>query len=178
MRPTFVALAAAGVALWVVWRQSAPASVAVVAEGGAVAETLVDVLRKWLSRQGPYPGAPAGHGNVQPATSMDGRYHRYAGAPVIWAAPTAGRGPRQKSSAPGARVLLPGPFPPGSAVPQSATHPESPFLPQDLELAAPLAANRWYFGLSAADPTIAAAAGSGGMIDVQRVDLGRILREA
>lgn len=96
----------------------------------------------------------------------------------VWSAPKAGEGPEQKPSWPGGRLPNPGPFPPASgnlAYVQSAVRSESPYLPNDLALITPLAANTFFYNLSAVDPYVALAAGSGGYIDVQRVDPAKAL---
>lgn len=93
-----------------------------------------------------------------------------------WSNQPAARGSQvAMPSSPGGKAARPGPAAPGMPTPQSAVESSSPWLPATMQLAAPLAANRWYFGLSAVDPAIAVAAGSGGIIDVKRVEWGTVV---
>lgn len=114
-----------------------------------------------------------GRGTVTP-TTMTGFTEKFPGSPVPWLAPNAGV--TQLVTLPGDPAGVAGflqPVVPGQPTPQSAVSPDNPLLP-DAELPAPLAANAWYGGLSLAFPYIGLSPGSGGIIDVRRVDMDKI----
>lgn len=168
----FLILGALGVA--VIRRASAPAPVApdVVsqAELDWIPEPQQDAAYWALVSGGsPSPAGSRGAGVVTPAVKMIPHVSSlFPGNTSAWDAPNAGTGLfRVPSFAPPGATITPGPVPPAQPTPQSAVEPSSPWLPDDLRLVAPLAANPWFFELSAADPFAAVA--SGGFIDVEAV---------
>jgi hypothetical protein len=180
-----MALAIAGGLAWLSWRQLQAVG-GTIGGGGILAASDVFLpsagawRAHWAGLAGGSPsmdlGADAAAG-VQPTVvymaGPPGR--RLPASPHIWTAPARGTGPGLVPSDPGGRPVLPGPLPPGSPTPQSAVESSSPFLPADLSFLMPLAANRWYFGLSAVDPRLSVAAGSGGMVDVKRIPITAVL---
>jgi hypothetical protein len=125
----------------------------------------------WALVSGGPPSAAGsrGAGEVTPTVKMIPRISSlFPGERFAWDAPNAGTGLfRVPSFAPPGATITPGPVPPAQPTPQSAVEPSSPWLPDDLRLVAPLAANPWFFELSASDPFAAVA--SGGFIDVEAV---------
>lgn len=129
----------------------------------------------WAIQSGGNPSIPGqtnARGIVTPATAAlwsrpGGNFGGNAG---VWKAPNAGvTAVSMQPLAPRGMITRLGPVPPGAPTPQSAVQSSSPWLPTDLRLVAPLAANPWYYELSRSNPFIALAAGSGGYIDVARM---------
>lgn len=118
----------------------------------------------------PSPAGSTGAGETTPAIKIIDRVSAlFRGELGAWGAPNAGEGAYQvpSFSPPGATVL-PGPVPPGQPTPQSATDSSSPWVPNDLTLAYPLAANPWFFELSEKAPGSSIAL-KNGFIDVEHV---------
>jgi hypothetical protein len=123
--------------------------------------------RYWALQAGGPPSdrGSNGTGIVTPATILIPGVSRVFGGTRAYAPPQPNQGSGAPPSPGGAR-LIPGPFPPGAAQPQSPVSPTSPWSPSRLMLAAPLAANSWMYNLSGLDPRVAFIAGSGGYVDI------------
>ena len=127
--------------------------------------------RYWAHQAGgpPSDAGSRGTGIVTPASILIPGVSRVFGGTRAYAPPRPNQGSGAPASPGGAR-LIPGPFPPGAAQPQSPVEPTSPWTPTKMLLAAPLAANSWMYNLSGLDPRVALIAGSGGTVDIVPAD--------
>ena len=127
--------------------------------------------RFWALQSGGTPSdrGSNGSGIITPASILIPGVSRPFAGTRPYAPPYPNQGSGAPASPGGAR-LIPGPFPPASAQPQSPVSSTSPWSPTRLMLAAPLAANSWMYNLSGLDPRVALIAGSGGVVDIVPAD--------
>lgn len=115
----------------------------------------------------PSTAGSQGAGQVTPGTLTQWLGRVFGGSVSPWGAPNAATNPQlQLPAGPPGAFVPPGPTPPQQPTPQSAVQSTSPYLPDNLRLAAPVSSSAWAQALSFNDPYAVLLAG-GDFIDVQ-----------